>query len=1002
MPQTLVTTAARVLSSCCRDFAVDATATGCDNALVTAVGVLGPLLLRGPAGPVVVGSKRQRRLLAALVAHLGIAMSSDLLVDMVWDREPLPADPCGALQTNVARLRRLLPPAVELVTAAHGYLLVAERADVDVMAFLDHVAAAARTNDPHVQLRELQAATALWRGAPYADLDHPDLQPERVRLTALRVSALEQHAAALLAVGRTAESVSALEALLVEDPLRESAVDLLVRALVATGHQGEALAAYTRLRTRLADELGLDPSPALRALEQQVLRQEVVLAPAPVPPVERPPAPPLPVSSFVGRDDDVAWATRVLAGCRVLTLAGPGGVGKTRLALHIAAAVAARYDAGAQLVELGDGGPGDVLTTVAGAVRLADGGGGPLLDRIVDALSGRHMLLVLDNCEHVAPEVAALVTALSVRSAGVDLLLTSREPLRVDGEQVFAVRPLAASAAEALLDARVRAADRDTDLEPDREHVLREICRRLDGLPLALELAAARAPSLGLQGLLTALDRPLEVLRAGRRTTSTRHRSLRDVVEWSYGLLDPAQRRLFDQLSVFAGPVEVSGVVAVCDDAAPLPDLVDRSLVVRHPGDPTRFGLLETLRAYGRSRLAVDPATAGLRARHADWARGLADAIGRQRRGPDEAAAVRRFDAHLPDLRRAHAWLRDHGPLEDLLRLDVIFGELAYLRGRADLVHVVEEGLGVAEDLRGLSRAAPAEQVLRAQLLALLATTSWQRGDLERAEALAQQCLALPDIPNHPAAMGHEALANVHMFGGRLELARDHAERARALALGTGDVDLEVISVVDLLLIATYLGDDRRAAQHEAELLAMGPVVTSGTNRAFVHYARGERRAGSGDPDAAKHLEAAIANAESVDSAFVAGVARHTLLTSSARHGLDHGVTVADFGPLLDFWQGLGAWTHWWIAARALSETLSRLDRHAEAALLLGALVGNRAAPPLFGPDLVRTRAVEAAARAALDGQFEVQKALGASLDQAEAVALTRRLTRRAAGEGGR
>ena len=270
-----------------------------------------------------------------------------------------------------------------------------------------------------------------------------------------------------------------------------------------------------------------------------------------------------------------------------------------------------------------------------------------------------------------------------MRTDGVDLLLTSREPLRVDGEQVLAVRPLTPSAAEALLDARVRAADRDTDLEPDRERLISELCRRLDGLPLALELAAARAPSLGLRGLLTAIERPLDVLRTGRRTTSARHRSLRDVVEWSYNLLDGPQREAV-RPAVRVRRLGGGGRgAAVCDDADPLPDLIDRSLVVRHPGDPARFGLLETLRAYGRSRLAVDPTAApcgqDTPTGRAVWPRrsvGSAD-------GPDEAAAVRRFDAHLPDLRRAHAWLRDHGPLEDLLRLNVLFGELAYLRGRA-------------------------------------------------------------------------------------------------------------------------------------------------------------------------------------------------------------------------------------------------------------------------------------------------------------------------------
>ena len=393
--------------------------TTCDDAGVTALGVLGPLVLHGPDGPVRLGSARQRRLLAALAADLDRAVGVGLLVELVWG-DDVPADPAGALQTIVARLRRLLPPGLRLVTTPQGYRLAADRAAVDTTAFADHLAAAASA-DPQVCLDRLAAALALWRGRPFCELDHPSLEPEVARLEALRTDAAEQHAEALLAVGRVGEAVAAAEALVAAAPLRESAVGVVMRALVAAGRQGDALAAYARLRARLADELGLDPGPRLRALAQQVLRQEVPAAPV-RPAAARPP--PLPVSTFVGRDADLEQVVAHLARCRVVTLCGPGGVGKTRLATHAAAAVAGRYADGVTVVAFGDGGAADVAPLLAAALRLADGttvDGAPaprLVDRIVEVLAVSRRLLVLDNCEHVPDAVAPLVEAVAAAAPG--------------------------------------------------------------------------------------------------------------------------------------------------------------------------------------------------------------------------------------------------------------------------------------------------------------------------------------------------------------------------------------------------------------------------------------------------------------------------------------------------------------------------------------------------------------------------------------------------------
>ena len=697
---------------------------------VAALGVLGPLLLEGDAGPIRIGSSRQRRLLAALAAHLGRAVEVGQLVDLVW-ADDLPADPAGAVQTNVARLRRLLPDGIRLTTTPEGYRLEADRAIVDVTAFADHLAAAAALGDPVARRDRLGAGLALWRGHPYAELDHPTLAPAVARLAELHAGAAEQHAEALLAAGCTAEATAELEALIAAEPLREGAVALLMQALVAAGRQGDALAAFARLRARLADELGMDPSPRLCELEQRVLRQDLPTASvAPVPrTVSRPR---LPVSSFIGRDATMAHAGALLERHRIVTLCGPGGVGKTRLALHVAAAVASRYGDGALVVEFGEGGRDDVEPMLAAALRMSDTGPTEsFAERVTALLAVRHQLLLFDNCEHVADRIAELVEAVSAGTPRVDLLLTSREPLRVDGERVLGVEPLAPDAAAELLVDRMSAADPDPD-GPQRiaPELVAEVCRRLDGLPLALELAAARAASLGLRALLRELDDPSTAAQRpahgdGAAPVPARRRRV---------VLRPARRRaagLFERLSVFAGPVEYAAVEAVCGDAAALPDLVDRSLVVRRPGDPQSFGLLETLRAFGRSRLAGIPRPTACGPGTRPGRPGWPTRSPRPPR-PRRARGIRRFDLHLAELRRAHAWLCVHGPLDELLRLTVPIAELSVLQGRADLVVLLEETLRAG--VLGPEPVHPPALPLVARLLGYHAHTLWQRGDLDTGE----------------------------------------------------------------------------------------------------------------------------------------------------------------------------------------------------------------------------------------------------------------------------
>jgi predicted ATPase/DNA-binding SARP family transcriptional activator len=953
------------------------------------VGVLGPLVLHDADGAAVpVGSGRQRRLLAALALHAGLDVDRDVLAELVWGDDQ-PADPVAALHTNVARLRRVLPTGAWIATGSRGYRLDMAGDAVDSARFRAHLDAAGRAEDPARRLGELDAALRLWRGRPFDELEHPAVEPEVARLSGLHAGASEDRAAALLGLGRATEAATAAGALVAADPLRERAVAVLIRALVAAGRPAEALRAFARLRTELAGQLGTDPSAELMTLHRQVLRQE--LRPTPTRP-----GPAVPISSFVGRDADLDRVRRELADRRVLTLCGPGGVGKTRLARHAAAAVVDRYADGVLVVELAGAGPDAVEATVAAALRLSDAGPGSLRHRIVEVLAVRQQLLVVDDCEHVLDAVAGLVEAIVLGAPRVDVLATSREALRVDGEQVLPVAPLAGDAAVALLTDRIRAAAPDavTDAETP---MLARICAGLDRLPLALELAAARVPAVGLAGLLDTLDDPLDALGRGRRTAAPRHRSLRDVVEWSFGLLDEPARELFVRLGVFAGPVEVAAVSSVCGSARAVPDLVDRSLVLRHDTDPVTYGMLDTLRAFGRARLATDPGAAALRARHAAWAVALASDTGAARARPDEAAAVRRFDAHRADIERAHAWLCAHGPLEDLLRLALVCAELGYQRVRADLVRLVDEALaavGCDPDTRELA-GGPAAHPLLPRLLGLSAMPVWQRGDLDGAARRARWALTLAGRVGDPAAGrdAHEVLANVAMFGGDLDTALAHTDQAVALARAAGDSTTELMALVDGTLAAAYGGHQERSAGYEKEASRLAERLGSPIARGWAAYGAGERRAEAGDSGATALLEEAVELAEQVDAVFLAGVARHTLLTTAARVD-EPAHALSRFGPLLDTWHGMGAWHQLWVAVRALAEALSRRGRHADAAVLLGALRASPRARAEFGADSARVQAVEAAARAALGPRFDAAQAEGAALGDSGAIALARRLTR--------
>ncbi|MFB7615052.1 BTAD domain-containing putative transcriptional regulator [Kitasatospora sp. NPDC056181] len=650
---------------------------------------------RGDAALPVPGARLQ-----ALVVRLALAggrpVAQGVLVDAIWADAP-PAGAAHALQTLVSRLRRALGSARAVAQVAGGYRLDVDAADVDALRF-ERLAAAGRdglrAGDPGAAAAVLGEAVALWG-------DQPGAEPAAVaavapaaatRLAHTSVEAVADLADAELSLGRADAAAARLTALLAERPVHERAAALLIDALAAQGRQAEALALYGRVREALADTLGTEPGAALRERHLRLLHAE---PPAPAAdPVRSGPAAdtarpgpgnlPAPLTSLIGRDDDLARiATRLAAG-RLVTVLGPGGAGKTRLAVEAARRHRHEYRDGAWMIDLA---PVTEPAKVASALLAGIGprGGavfdararveGEELDVLVDRLGGRESLLLVDNCEHLIDAVAHLVAALLPRCAGLRVLATSREPLAVDGEVLVPLGPLALpgpddgveqvrrAASVRLFTERAAAVRPGFDVDETTLPAVRRVARGLDGMPLALELAAARLRTLSLPELADGLSDRFRLLSTGSRTALPRHRTLRAVISWSWDLLGEQERTVAERVSVLPGGVTPASATAVCAGtavpAAEIPELlaalVDRSLLQLAP-EPGRYRMLETLREYGTDRLADTGDLGTVRDLAADHFAALMARYDPQLRGPGQPAAIRvvsaEYDNTLAALRR--------------------------------------------------------------------------------------------------------------------------------------------------------------------------------------------------------------------------------------------------------------------------------------------------------------------------------------------------------------
>ncbi|GGW31271.1 BTAD domain-containing putative transcriptional regulator [Streptomyces caelestis] len=629
--------------------------------------------LRTDGTVVPVGGARLRALLTVLALRAGRSVPVGLLVDEVWGGEP-PADAPGALQALVGRLRRALG-ADAVASAEGGYRLTAAPDDVDLHRFERLAGEGLRTladGDPAKAAVILDDALALWRGPALADL--PDRAAEAARRDTRRIDVLRARHGAALALGHAEQSLPELTALCDSHPLDEPLQTLRLRALRDAGRAAEALDAYEDVRRLLADRLGADPGPELRSLHARLLKPgdgSPVAAGAPAAGNLR-----ARLTSFIGRESDIETIRGDLTAARLVTLLGPGGAGKTRLSQEAAETVRHAMPGGVWLAELAPvddpaAVPEAVLTAVGARETVLYGAGAEGIraavadrlddpvERLAEHCSRFRMLLILDNCEHVADAAARLAEELLERCPGLTVLATSREPLGVPGELLRPVEPLPEPVALRLLADRGAAARPGFRIEDDPE-ACAEICRRLDGLPLAIELAAARLRMLTPRQIADRLDDRFRLLTSGSRTVLPRQQTLRAVVDWSWDLLDEDERDVLRRLSVFAGGCDLPAAEAVCGPVAleALGSLVDRSLVVATPpgeaGDgEMRYRLLETVAEYAAERLDESGQRDGAERAHLTYYRELARTTDPLLRGPDQLAAIQRLEREHENLRTA-------------------------------------------------------------------------------------------------------------------------------------------------------------------------------------------------------------------------------------------------------------------------------------------------------------------------------------------------------------
>jgi predicted ATPase/DNA-binding SARP family transcriptional activator len=782
---------------------------------VTSFRVLGPVEAWHEERRVPVGGPRQVALLAFLLVNANRAVSADALIDAVWG-----AGRAGAakrLQMGVLRLRRALE-ALEmddgsrLRTVGGGYLLSIAAGELDAELFGKRTVAGRRAleyGDPASARGLVSEALALWRGPALADVAFEDFaQAEIRRLEEVRLVALETRVEADLQLGRHVEVVGELEGLLAEQPTRERFAGQLMTALYRSGRQNEALEVYQRARTRLAEELGLEPGPTLKALQAQILDQAPALQ---LGVADRPSAStrhrsrrrvPLPATPTIGRDQELRDVTVLFneSGARVVTLTGPGGVGKTRLALVVARALEHEFEDGVCWVELaGLTRWEDVGSTIVRALNATPVGGESTIDTLARYVADKQLLLVVDNFEHVL-ESAALIGGVTADCPGLRVLATSRQGLGIAAEHRYDVAPMAVpprpdevsvadveeTAGTALFVAAARRHRHAFVIEPATAPLVARVCSRLDGLPLAVEIAAARIGVLTLAELDARLDDALTRWGSGLLDTPERQQTLQHTIRWSYRLLHEDEQQAFLRFSVFAGGATLPAAQTVCGTSLEtLEALQAKSLIRRRdqPDGTTRFVMLETLRQFALAESAGGADLEETRRGHRAYYLTVVEEFAARFRTADEAPALDALERDIDNIRGALAWALEAEPRQ-ALKFAGLLGDYWFTHHDPEGLEWLDAALVAAGDQ------APAADRARAHLSrSFQLEVRWQWQAAIEAATLA---LELYRESGDDAGLAHAylVLASQRLRHGQHPEARANAEAACAHAEAADDASL--------------------------------------------------------------------------------------------------------------------------------------------------------------------------------------------------------------------